>query len=184
MGPDIWICLLVWPLSVWATATRKVLFVLYLFFMSSRNYVFDCKYFLRFSISKAYFFYVCVHRKVTAAAEKQMRKLWHTTLIYAYPTLHEYCEKLVSHFPDPLKVRWCILTPLMGMCVHAVVKMYAGLVPCTGGFSDKQRLWSERPRNVYSSSSHWQLWHNHFQVWHFLCFINDAIWTNTVTEQQ
>ncbi|XP_038131025.1 alanine--glyoxylate aminotransferase 2, mitochondrial [Cyprinodon tularosa] len=44
------------------------------------------------------------HPKVTLAAEKQLRKLWHTTHIYAYPTLHEYCEKLVSYLPDPLKV--------------------------------------------------------------------------------
>lgn len=43
-------------------------------------------------------------RKVTAAAERQMRRLWHTTNIYVYPTLHEYCEKLTSHLPDPLKV--------------------------------------------------------------------------------
>ncbi|XP_005931304.1 alanine--glyoxylate aminotransferase 2, mitochondrial [Haplochromis burtoni] len=44
------------------------------------------------------------HPKVTAAAEQQLKKLWHTTNIYVYPTLHEYCEKLASHFPDPLKV--------------------------------------------------------------------------------
>uniref|UniRef100_A0A8C6K917 Alanine--glyoxylate aminotransferase 2, mitochondrial n=1 Tax=Nothobranchius furzeri TaxID=105023 RepID=A0A8C6K917_NOTFU len=44
------------------------------------------------------------HPKVRAAAEQQMKKLWHTTNIYVYPTLHEYCEKLVSYFPDPLKV--------------------------------------------------------------------------------
>uniref|UniRef100_A0A667ZA33 Alanine--glyoxylate aminotransferase 2, mitochondrial n=1 Tax=Myripristis murdjan TaxID=586833 RepID=A0A667ZA33_9TELE len=44
------------------------------------------------------------HPKVTAAAEKQLRRLWHTTNIYVYPTLHEYCEKLASFFPDPLKV--------------------------------------------------------------------------------
>ncbi|XP_061782984.1 alanine--glyoxylate aminotransferase 2, mitochondrial isoform X4 [Nerophis lumbriciformis] len=44
------------------------------------------------------------HPKVTAAAEKQLRKLWHTTNIYVYPSIHEYCEKLASHLPDPLKV--------------------------------------------------------------------------------
>ncbi|KAM6985229.1 alanine--glyoxylate aminotransferase 2, mitochondrial [Aplochiton taeniatus] len=44
------------------------------------------------------------HPKVTAAAEKQLRKLWHTTNIYVYPSLHEYCEKLAAHLPDPLKV--------------------------------------------------------------------------------
>ncbi|XP_030598696.1 alanine--glyoxylate aminotransferase 2, mitochondrial [Archocentrus centrarchus] len=44
------------------------------------------------------------HPKVTAAAEQQLKKLWHTTSIYVYPTLHEYCEKLASYFPEPLKV--------------------------------------------------------------------------------
>ncbi|KAM8827481.1 alanine--glyoxylate aminotransferase 2, mitochondrial isoform 2-T2 [Spinachia spinachia] len=44
------------------------------------------------------------HPKVTAAAEKQLRRLWHTTNIYVHPPLHEYCEKLASYFPDPLKV--------------------------------------------------------------------------------
>uniref|UniRef100_A0A665UDM4 Alanine--glyoxylate aminotransferase 2, mitochondrial n=1 Tax=Echeneis naucrates TaxID=173247 RepID=A0A665UDM4_ECHNA len=44
------------------------------------------------------------HPKVTAAAEKQLKKLWHTTNIYVYPSIHEYCEKLASRLPDPLKV--------------------------------------------------------------------------------
>ncbi|KAF6733231.1 Alanine--glyoxylate aminotransferase 2, mitochondrial [Oryzias melastigma] len=44
------------------------------------------------------------HPKVVAAAEQQLKKLWHTTNIYVYPTLHEYCEKLASYLPDPLKV--------------------------------------------------------------------------------
>ncbi|XP_029940014.1 alanine--glyoxylate aminotransferase 2, mitochondrial [Salarias fasciatus] len=44
------------------------------------------------------------HPKVTAAAKQQLDKLWHTTNIYVYPALHEYCEKLASYFPDPLKV--------------------------------------------------------------------------------
>ncbi|KAM9794533.1 alanine--glyoxylate aminotransferase 2, mitochondrial isoform 2-T2 [Syngnathus typhle] len=44
------------------------------------------------------------HPKVTAAAEQQLRKLVHTTNIYVYPTIHEYCEKLASNLPDPLKV--------------------------------------------------------------------------------
>ncbi|XP_041816449.1 alanine--glyoxylate aminotransferase 2, mitochondrial-like [Chelmon rostratus] len=44
------------------------------------------------------------HPKVTAAAERQLRKLWHTTNIYVHPSLHEYCEKLASSLPDPLKV--------------------------------------------------------------------------------
>ncbi|XP_034048626.1 alanine--glyoxylate aminotransferase 2, mitochondrial-like [Thalassophryne amazonica] len=44
------------------------------------------------------------HPKVTAAAEKQLKSLWHTTHIYGHPPLHEYCEKLASYVPDPLKV--------------------------------------------------------------------------------
>lgn len=48
--------------------------------------------------------HIFVYRKVTAAAEKQLKRLWHTTSIYAFPTLHEYVEKLASHLPDPLKV--------------------------------------------------------------------------------
>ncbi|XP_056303023.1 alanine--glyoxylate aminotransferase 2, mitochondrial [Danio aesculapii] len=42
--------------------------------------------------------------KVTEAAEKQLRRLWHTTPIYVYPQMQEYAEKLVSLLPDPLKV--------------------------------------------------------------------------------
>ncbi|XP_068191507.1 alanine--glyoxylate aminotransferase 2, mitochondrial-like [Antennarius striatus] len=44
------------------------------------------------------------HPKVTAAAEQQLKTLWHTTNIYVHPSLQEYCEKLASHLPDPLKV--------------------------------------------------------------------------------
>ncbi|XP_063066708.1 alanine--glyoxylate aminotransferase 2, mitochondrial [Engraulis encrasicolus] len=44
------------------------------------------------------------HPKVTEAAEKQLRQLWHTTNIYVYPTIHEYVEKLVALLPEPLKV--------------------------------------------------------------------------------
>ncbi|XP_076027884.1 alanine--glyoxylate aminotransferase 2, mitochondrial isoform X2 [Genypterus blacodes] len=42
--------------------------------------------------------------KVTAAAEKQLRRLGHTTNIYPNHPLHEYSEKLASYLPDPLKV--------------------------------------------------------------------------------
>ncbi|XP_071322147.1 alanine--glyoxylate aminotransferase 2, mitochondrial-like [Trachinotus anak] len=44
------------------------------------------------------------HPKVTAAVEQQLKRLWHTTNIYIYPSIHEYCEKLASYLPDPLKV--------------------------------------------------------------------------------
>ncbi|XP_052444204.1 alanine--glyoxylate aminotransferase 2, mitochondrial [Carassius gibelio] len=42
--------------------------------------------------------------KVTETAEKQLRRLWHTTAIYVYPQIQEYAEKLASLLPDPLKV--------------------------------------------------------------------------------
>ncbi|CAN9504292.1 unnamed protein product [Ophioblennius macclurei] len=42
--------------------------------------------------------------KVTAAMERQLRKLCHTTNIYVHPALHEYSEKLTSNLPHPLKV--------------------------------------------------------------------------------
>uniref|UniRef100_A0A8C2IJB0 Alanine--glyoxylate aminotransferase 2, mitochondrial n=1 Tax=Cyprinus carpio TaxID=7962 RepID=A0A8C2IJB0_CYPCA len=42
--------------------------------------------------------------KVTETAEKQLRRLWHTTAIYVYPQMQEYAEKLASLLPDPLKV--------------------------------------------------------------------------------
>lgn len=44
------------------------------------------------------------HPKVTEAAVKQLKMLWHTTNIYVYPSIQEYCEKLASYLPDPLKV--------------------------------------------------------------------------------
>ncbi|KAL4235440.1 alanine--glyoxylate aminotransferase 2 [Mactra antiquata] len=44
------------------------------------------------------------HPKVNAAAEKQMKKLWHTTNIYMHPTIHEYGQKLAAKMPGNLKV--------------------------------------------------------------------------------
>ena len=63
------------------------------------------------------FFLVAVffaNRKVTAVAVAQMKRLWHTTCIYVTPPLQEYCEKLASLLPDPLKVRGarCLPAPL------------------------------------------------------------------------
>ncbi|XP_055328838.1 alanine--glyoxylate aminotransferase 2, mitochondrial-like [Paramacrobiotus metropolitanus] len=43
------------------------------------------------------------HPKVLAAAEGQLKKLWHTTSIYMYPGLQEYVEKLTSKMPGNLK---------------------------------------------------------------------------------
>uniref|UniRef100_A0ABM5FU79 Alanine--glyoxylate aminotransferase 2, mitochondrial n=1 Tax=Pogona vitticeps TaxID=103695 RepID=A0ABM5FU79_9SAUR len=44
------------------------------------------------------------HPKVTAAAQKQLGRLWHTSNIYIHPPIQEYAEKLTSLLPDPLKV--------------------------------------------------------------------------------
>ncbi|XP_076449217.1 alanine--glyoxylate aminotransferase 2, mitochondrial-like [Babylonia areolata] len=44
------------------------------------------------------------HPKVVAAAEAQMKKLWHTTNIYLFPGIHEYAQKLTSKLPGNLKV--------------------------------------------------------------------------------
>jgi alanine-glyoxylate transaminase/(R)-3-amino-2-methylpropionate-pyruvate transaminase len=45
-----------------------------------------------------------LYRKVTEAAVKQMKKLWHTTNIYLHPAIHEYAEKLTAKLPPKLKV--------------------------------------------------------------------------------
>lgn len=42
------------------------------------------------------------HPKVNAALEAQIKKLWHTTTIYFYPTIHEYTQKLLSKMPKHL----------------------------------------------------------------------------------
>ncbi|XP_025893828.1 alanine--glyoxylate aminotransferase 2, mitochondrial isoform X1 [Nothoprocta perdicaria] len=44
------------------------------------------------------------HPKVTAAAQAQLARLWHTSSIYMHPPIQEYAEKLASLLPDPLKV--------------------------------------------------------------------------------
>jgi len=44
------------------------------------------------------------HRKVNAATQAQLNKLWHTTNIYLHPKIHEYAERLVATLPGDLKV--------------------------------------------------------------------------------
>ncbi|XP_067938457.1 alanine--glyoxylate aminotransferase 2, mitochondrial-like [Watersipora subatra] len=44
------------------------------------------------------------HPKVNEVLKRQMDRLWHTSNIYYHPAIHEYAEKLVAKFPDPLKV--------------------------------------------------------------------------------
>jgi len=43
------------------------------------------------------------HPKVTAALMKQAGQLWHTTNIYMHPKIHEYAQRIVEKFPEPLK---------------------------------------------------------------------------------
>ena len=50
-------------------------------------------------------------RKVTAAAQEQLSKLWHTTHIYMHPKIHEYADKLASLFPGDLKVSLVVDAP-------------------------------------------------------------------------
>lgn len=40
---------------------------------------------------------------MTAALDKQSKKLWHTTSIYMQPRIHEFAEKLVAKMPGNLK---------------------------------------------------------------------------------
>ncbi|XP_074138799.1 alanine--glyoxylate aminotransferase 2, mitochondrial [Sminthopsis crassicaudata] len=44
------------------------------------------------------------HPKVTAAAQKQLGRLWHTSPAFLHPAIHEYAEKLIALLPEPLKV--------------------------------------------------------------------------------
>ncbi|XP_020851286.1 alanine--glyoxylate aminotransferase 2, mitochondrial isoform X2 [Phascolarctos cinereus] len=44
------------------------------------------------------------HPKVTAAAQKQLGRLWHTSPVFLHPAIHEYAEKLAALLPKPLKV--------------------------------------------------------------------------------
>ncbi|KAM7320758.1 hypothetical protein ACRRTK_020011 [Alexandromys fortis] len=44
------------------------------------------------------------HPKVTAVAQKQMGRLWHTSSVFFHPPMHEYAEKLSALLPEPLKV--------------------------------------------------------------------------------
>lgn len=48
------------------------------------------------------------HPYVVEAVEKQLRKLWHTSVIYMNPSLSEYCRKLTSKLPGDLKVAYLV----------------------------------------------------------------------------
>uniref|UniRef100_A0A671ML51 Alanine--glyoxylate aminotransferase 2, mitochondrial n=1 Tax=Sinocyclocheilus anshuiensis TaxID=1608454 RepID=A0A671ML51_9TELE len=59
--------------------------------------------------------------KVTETAEKQLRRLWHTTAIYVNPQMQEYAEKLASLLPDQLKAN--------DMYIRELKEMFATTVP-------------------------------------------------------
>lgn len=42
------------------------------------------------------------HPRVNAALEAQLKKLWHTTMIYYYPPVHEFTQKLLAKMPKHL----------------------------------------------------------------------------------
>lgn len=42
------------------------------------------------------------HPKVNAALESQIKKLWHTTMIYYYPPVREFTQKLLGKMPKHL----------------------------------------------------------------------------------
>lgn len=44
------------------------------------------------------------HPYVVEAVEKQLKKIWHTTVIYMNPTYTEYAAKLTGKLPGDLKV--------------------------------------------------------------------------------
>lgn len=48
------------------------------------------------------------HPYVVEAVEKQLRKIWHTTVIYINPSLSEYSRKLASKLPGDLKVVYLV----------------------------------------------------------------------------
>lgn len=48
------------------------------------------------------------HPYIVEAVEKQLKKLWHTTVIYMNPLLSEYSRKLASKLPGDLKVVYLV----------------------------------------------------------------------------
>ncbi|XP_029796873.1 alanine--glyoxylate aminotransferase 2, mitochondrial [Suricata suricatta] len=44
------------------------------------------------------------HPKVSAVAQKQLGRLWHTSALFFHSPAHEFAEKLLALLPEPLKV--------------------------------------------------------------------------------
>uniref|UniRef100_A0A2C9JL81 Alanine--glyoxylate aminotransferase 2, mitochondrial n=1 Tax=Biomphalaria glabrata TaxID=6526 RepID=A0A2C9JL81_BIOGL len=68
---------------------------------------------------------------VVAAAEKQMKKLWHTTNIYLHPKIHEYAAQLVAKFPGNLKVVYFTNSGSEANDLAVLMaRMYTGVYDC------------------------------------------------------
>jgi alanine-glyoxylate transaminase/(R)-3-amino-2-methylpropionate-pyruvate transaminase len=50
------------------------------------------------------------HPKVTAAVQKQLRKIQHTTTIYLHPTIGQFAKKLAEHMPKGSGLSSCYFT--------------------------------------------------------------------------
>ncbi|XP_055891641.1 alanine--glyoxylate aminotransferase 2, mitochondrial-like [Biomphalaria glabrata] len=71
------------------------------------------------------------HPAVVAAAEKQMKKLWHTTNIYLHPKIHEYAAQLVAKFPGNLKVVYFTNSGSEANDLAVLMaRMYTGVYDC------------------------------------------------------
>lgn len=71
------------------------------------------------------------HPTVVAAAEKQMKKLWHTTNIYLHPKIHEYAEQLAAKLPGNLKVVYLTNSGSEANDLAILMaRMYTGVFDC------------------------------------------------------
>lgn len=68
------------------------------------------------------------HPHVTAAVEKQLRQLWHTTLIYLHPNIHTYARELVKKMPGDLKVKSPnkLRVALSRICIYWILILRTG----------------------------------------------------------
>lgn len=74
------------------------------FVQGHKQYLFDSKgrRYLDFLAGVATISVGHCHPKVMSALERQLKNLWHTTMIYYYPSIQEYTEKLIKKLPKHL----------------------------------------------------------------------------------
>ena len=87
-------------------------------------------------------------RRVNEAAKRQMDKLWHTTSIYLYPSVHEYVSKLAEKMPGDLKVK----EKENQISFDVYISWYV---------QKKRKTIQSRVRRIYVAS--------HFGFWKILC---------------